>query len=232
MSANEETPDLPKVTGSGFDLLHDGSNIVDTQMTFSLTSVEEDNIEDLPETPQSEEMSSFQSARERNERLNAARNTTTPGGQRNGGWRLDNPPTSSGFTPPFGSYPPPPNAFAGAPGMADVYNTPHLLDRTYISGEASVPLSAIAPGPVYPTETQLGLAYGYGIRRDDGSYTRLIRADELEELDTIPKFQGPEGLIILPPTRQLSPRRRQGPDAMISGDVSFILHPRFIHHPH
>ena len=99
------------------------------------------------------------------------------------------------------------------------HSTPRPRAGTYVGSEASVPLSAVAPGPVYPTETQLGLAYGYGIRREDGTITRLLRADQLEELDSVPKSQGPEGLIILPPTRQLSPRCRQAPDPMIAEEV-------------
>jgi hypothetical protein len=71
---------------------------------------------------------------------------------------------------------------------------PSNLNATFI------PVSQISPGPVWPTQNQLGVAYGYAIRRPDGTYTQLIPADELHRIDVrkIPATQGPEGLIILP----------------------------------
>ena len=204
MSSQAEISASPKAAGSSFDLLSNSPETLDTEMTCPLTSVDEDNTQSPLPPPKTEDMSSFQSARERLERLNVARGA------------------------PADATLPSSNGPAGAPGVPDVYTTPRPRGGTYIGGDTNVPLSAVTPGPVYPTETQLGLAYGYGIRREDGSITRLLRADELEDLDSVPKSQGAEGLIILPPTRQLSPRRRQGPDPMISSEVSFIMHPRFL----
>lgn len=73
-----------------------------------------------------------------------------------------------------------------------------------------VSLTTVSGGPVWPSLDQLDVAHSYGVRRDDGMFTRLIRADELpsnirNELG-IPERQGPEGLILVPqPHRPLIP---------------------------
>lgn len=82
----------------------------------------------------------------------------------------------------------------------------------------SVPLSCIRPGDVRPSDTQLDLAYAYGIRRNDGSVTRLIRADHINTSfmnPRLPRWQAEEGLIILPQPRQPSPDSRGGIDPLI-----------------
>lgn len=89
-------------------------------------------------------------------------------------------------------------------------------------GENSVPLSMIIPGAVWPTEAQLSASYGYGIRREDGSITRLYAADELPPLHGITPRQGAEGLIIVPPPRQVSPNRRPS-EIMIPGEVGLLF---------
>lgn len=67
-------------------------------------------------------------------------------------------------------------------------------------------LTTVTAGPVWPTSDQLDIAHSYGIIRQDGLFTRLIRADQLpsairKELG-IPERQGPEGLILVPQPRR------------------------------
>lgn len=75
-----------------------------------------------------------------------------------------------------------------------------------------MPLDLVNPGPAWPNDHQMSVAYSYGVRNEDGSYTRLIRADDLERFIGYPVAprQSSEGLIILPPTRVPSPNSRQG----------------------
>jgi hypothetical protein len=77
-------------------------------------------------------------------------------------------------------------------------------------GESTTPFNMVAPVAVWPTEQQLSTAYAYGICNDDGTYTRLIRADDLNRFIgyNLPSLQSPEGLIIVPPTRIPSPNSR------------------------
>jgi hypothetical protein len=44
--------------------------------------------------------------------------------------------------------------------------------------------------------TQLEAAYAYGIQRADGSYTRLIRADELSEMNNVPCGQNRRNVLL------------------------------------
>jgi hypothetical protein len=85
-----------------------------------------------------------------------------------------------------------------------------------------IPLSRVSPGPVWPSDNQLSTAHAYGIRNDDGTFTRLIRVDEIHRFaaHSIAPRQGPEGLIILPPTRVPSPNSLSGPDQLVSRAVS------------
>lgn len=62
------------------------------------------------------------------------------------------------------------------------------------------------PGPDNPLAEQINSVYAYGIRSADGSYTRLIPADELAALSSMPRPQAPEALIITP---ELRPRLLQ-----------------------
>ena len=89
-----------------------------------------------------------------------------------------------------------------------------------MNGDGSVPISAVVPGPAFVSNQLLDVAYAYGIQREDGSYTRLIRADELSDMNNIPRGQGPEGLIILPIPRQMDPTLRAGPEPMVPREVS------------
>lgn len=84
--------------------------------------------------------------------------------------------------------------------------------RPVATHATGVPLSSVAPGPVWPTENQLKVSYGYAIRRRDGSYVQLIPADELHAVHfaSLPVNQGPEGLIILPEPVVPRPEARQG----------------------
>lgn len=164
-------------------------------------------------------MASFQSARERSERLssrppNPGHNNSHPG-QANS-WRDDTPgpngpPQLPYYTPQYDPH---------APMMGGHYGPPRPRGNSVMMmGENSVPLSTICPGTVWPTDAQLSASYGYGIRREDGSITRLYAADELPPQHSVPPRQGPEGLIIVPNPRQVSPNRRMGAEVMIPGDV-------------
>jgi len=83
-----------------------------------------------------------------------------------------------------------------------------LSQREVLSN--GVLLTTVSAGPVWPSVEQMEVAHSYGIRRSDGMYSRLVRADELPlnmriELG-IPDRQGPEGLILLPqPSRPIVP---------------------------
>ncbi|KAH9217541.1 hypothetical protein DL95DRAFT_103311 [Leptodontidium sp. 2 PMI_412] len=52
-----------------------------------------------------------------------------------------------------------------------------------------------------PRTDQLDTTYAYGTRREDDSFTRLLRAGEFSTAG-IPSCQGPEGLMILPASMQ------------------------------
>lgn len=88
----------------------------------------------------------------------------------------------------------------------------------YVVGQNSVLLSNVRPGAVYPTPDRTSTAYAYGIRLPNGSYTRLLRADEFPTAN-IPATQGPDGLIILPPTTQQAPGPMT-PERLVPFDVS------------
>lgn len=90
--------------------------------------------------------------------------------------------------------------------------------------ENDVPLHLVSPGPAWPTEHQLSIGHAYAIRNEDGSYTRLIRADDLDRFVgfAIPPRQTSEGLIILPPTRCPSPNSRRGKEQLVPRSVSFV----------
>jgi hypothetical protein len=112
-----------------------------------------------------------------------------------------------------------------SPMIAEGYASPsphRPRANSYMTGENSVPLSAVVPGSAFPSNNQLDVAYAYGIQREDGSYTRLIRADEISDMNNVPRGQGPEGLIILPPPRQIDPALRTGPEPMVPSYVSLL----------
>ena len=127
--------------------------------------------------------------------------------------QVGGPPTFGGPTP-FGVTPP--SMFTNQRGRAN-------------SDRPRVLLSAINPGPVYATNDQLDVAYGYGVRRDDGTFTRLIRADRLPThvlaAMGVPERQSSEGLIIVAPPRQPSPARRSGPMPTVPVEVHLSLSP-------
>lgn len=116
-------------------------------------------------------------------------------------------------------------------GNSEAHGNHSTFDRPYrgrsqsmMDATGPVPLSLVKPGPVWPAENQLKVAYTYGIRRPDGSYTRLIPADELENFGSarIPVQQGSEGMIVLPPLGQLHPELRMGPEEMVPHNVRDI----------
>ncbi|KAF4624333.1 hypothetical protein G7Y89_g13837 [Cudoniella acicularis] len=185
------------------------SEAPDIEMTSPLTSNDDNStgINTPPPTPR-KGMLSFNNGRERMGSRSASGEN-----QPN-----SNSPNSAG--PQYSSsYPPPQYAHASNYGGGQVvpyYNRGRA--NSQVMGENTVPLSSVVPGPVWPSDIQLNTAYAYAIQREDGSFTRLIRADQLDSLDGIPRSQGPEGVIVLPQPRQMSPRRRQS-EVMIPMEV-------------
>lgn len=106
------------------------------------------------------------------------------------------------------------------------FSCKRALNRNEHNFPGGIPLSTVRPGSAWPSEAQLDLAFAYGIRRPDGSITRLIRADHLNTPymnHHIPQWQTQEeGLIILPEPRQPSPNRLQGRDPLVSQKVSIF----------
>ncbi|KAH6713073.1 hypothetical protein BKA61DRAFT_483753 [Leptodontidium sp. MPI-SDFR-AT-0119] len=172
------------------------SSDMDTEMTCPLTLRDNHSTRPHSSSPiQPDKMSSFQSARDRNGRPEMASSL----------------PTSS-FIPP-GQYDPNNPMMSSPPGNRG----PFML------GENSIPLSTVCPGAVWPTKDQLDTAYAYGIRREDGSFTRLLRADEFPAAG-IPPCQGPEGLMVLPAPMQHAPSPNT-PDRMVPTEVVQKLPP-------
>ena len=93
-----------------------------------------------------------------------------------------------------------------------------------IASQNATSVKDVVPGNAYPSQSQLKAAYAYGIRRTDGMYTRLYRADELigMDLNTIASNQGPQGLIILPQPELNDPSTHVGPEQMVDNFVSFL----------
>lgn len=188
--------------------IEDASKSMDVEMTAQLTSMDGISTESLS---QSEEMNPFQSHKEQVDRISGSRSSMpppVPNSYNTGSWRREH---------------------AASIGAGSDRHEPVPLEninnrgrsQSIMSVDGAVPLSSVKPGPVWPTENQLKVAYTYGIRRDDGSYTRLIPADELNEIgsERIQISQGPEGLIILPPPQQVRPEKRMGPEEMVPSSV-------------
>ena len=186
---------------------------------------------------ESVDMSSFRSARRRQERMNAARSSMEPNihsSSLSEAWRQrrlsafsSTPPTrSTALQPPSPSLQlrpsTTPSQIQYPTNMSDSLSPLNGPRRFIMAGEEAVPLSRVMPGPVWPTTNQLKVAYMYGIQREDGTYTRLIRADELDSYDfeRVSVSQGPEGMIVLPPLQQPRPEQREGPEIMVSNEVS------------
>jgi hypothetical protein len=104
----------------------------------------------------------------------------------------------------------PPTMYPKSPSVPQrsTFETQYSSQNLLATGELPsginkfVPVTAVEPGPVWPTADQLYVANGYGVRRTDGFYTALIRADllptEVQLYLGTPDRQGPEGLIIVP----------------------------------
>lgn len=185
-------------------------------MTCPLTlTVDRSTGSSLSSPSQTDNMSSFQSSRERNERLQtnqvrAGRTNSIAQGSAPGTWRHPEMPSSipNSSAYPSSQYDPNAPMMGYSPGNRG----PQLV------GENSVPRSTVCPGPVFAIPEQVQTAYSYGVRRPDGSYTRLLPADEFP-MTGIPPRQGPEGLIIVPTPMQQAP----GPniqDRMVPIEVS------------
>ncbi|KAL5321823.1 hypothetical protein ACEPPN_009786 [Leptodophora sp. 'Broadleaf-Isolate-01'] len=197
------------------------SSDMDTEMTCPLTLRDNHSTRPHSSSPiQPDKMSSFQSARDRNGRPGALQSRTVRSNSFAQGpmpntirrpEMASSLPTSS-FIPP-GQYDPNNPMMSSPPGNRG----PFML------GENSIPLSTVCPGAVWPTKDQLDTAYAYGIRREDGSFTRLLRADEFPAAG-IPPCQGPEGLMVLPAPMQHAPSPNT-PDRMVPTEVVQKLPP-------
>ncbi|KAI9048488.1 hypothetical protein LZ554_007322 [Drepanopeziza brunnea f. sp. 'monogermtubi'] len=191
IEAEAEAAQAPSasIEGQSLDHLDDNATAMDTEMTGPLTLSDDRRTRSRSSSPANRKMSNY------NRNGNAGRNSrgnTTNTTQAN--WRpnrdehqINGPPRQG---PPYQGSPrqgPPPARIT-----AD-----------------SVPLSTVSPGAAWPTTEQLNVAYGYGYRREDGSVTRLVPADELAFANVLPR-QGAEGLILLPVPAQQAPNLRVG----------------------
>ena len=141
-------------------------------MTCPLTlTVDRSTGSSLSSPSQTDNMSSFQSSREQNERLQtnqvrAGRTNSIAQGSAPGTWRQPEMPSSipNSSAYPSSQYDPNAPMMGYSPGNRG----PQLV------GENSVPRSTVCPGPVFAIPEQVQTAYSYGVRRPDGSYTRLL----------------------------------------------------------
>ncbi len=206
---------------------------MDTEMTCPLTPRDDrrSHLGSVSDSlPITEDMA-FTSTSERKERVTSNQPRTGCSNTFNSGppptWRREHNAAPVGQSFPSSSYPPPQYQSGQYPLSQYDPNAPmmgHYIppprNNSTMMGENSIPLSSVYPGAAWPTEDQLDVAYAYGVRREDGSITRLLRADELPNRN-IPQQQGPEGLIILPVPRQNSPSHRDGGEAMVSSEVCY-----------
>lgn len=196
------------------------SSLLDFEMTGSLTPQKSDRSRSS--SPITDNMTSYPN-RDRNGRESFSR---PAGYDAPGSWRAgENAPSPSASTVGGQQYsssysnsqydPNMPMMDAGYPSQSRPRSDSMMV------GENSIPLSRVCPGNVWPTEEQVNTAYGYGLLRDDGTITRLIPADDLGGVNHIPPRQGAEGLIIVPPPRQMSPNATRGrPEPVIPNNVS------------
>ncbi|KAH7350883.1 hypothetical protein BKA65DRAFT_476239 [Rhexocercosporidium sp. MPI-PUGE-AT-0058] len=194
---------------------------MDTEMTCPLTLKDDHSIRSGSSSPiQLDTMSSFQSVRERNIQANTnlsrqGRSHSLAQGPSSG--TIRRPEMASSL--PSASFIPPGQYDPNAPTMS----SPPSNRGSFMLGENSIPLSTVCPGAVWPTNDQVDTAYAYGIRRDDGSFTRLLCADEFPTAG-VPPRQGPEGLIVLPAPMQRAPNPNL-PDRMVPTEVVQKLPP-------
>jgi hypothetical protein len=105
---------------------------------------------------------------------------------------------------------------------SNTFNNRSRASSMMVLNEGGVPIGSVRPGPVWPNDAQLDVAYAYCVRNNDGSVTRLIRADDLQ------RFQGYEptrqandyGMIVLPCPRSHSPNSRNGLESLVPRSVS------------
>lgn len=120
---------------------------------------------------------------------------------------------SSSRAPPFPGYPLHPPAS----------HVPDDFNRWLVQNNP-VHQSNIVPGTARISDIQLSVAHGYALHRGNGVFTRLILADEIDVIDRSqlrPTQSGPQGLIILPHTRGVTPeeRRHTGENYILPVDV-------------
>lgn len=228
MSVTEVLPTSPTPTIMSKLIPHvlDTESIMDIEITDPLTLSGNSPVRSRSSSPSKDKMS-FNSARERNERMSSRRPSMgNRGGNSQQGWgeeaisspsrQLEYNSSASMIQGGYGQ-----GGYADQGGYASQGGQPH--GNTDMMGEECVPLRNVRPGDVWPSNNQLDVAFGYGIRRPDGSITRLIPADERASGHVNPNiqpYQSAEGLIILPPPRQNSPQRRYGPEIMVPYYVS------------
>ncbi|RDL37853.1 uncharacterized protein BP5553_05286 [Venustampulla echinocandica] len=190
----------------------------DSEMTSILTTNEGHSAKSPSLSPFSPgKMSAFPTGRECSERMDEL-STDNSDGQAQQTPNYNNPPGTPMYSSSYsGQQFTPMNPATGAftPNQPDTWTRAD----PYIPGGNSVRLSTVVPGPVFPSEAQLNVAYAYAIQRADGQYTRLMAADEIEAIDGVPPTQGLEGLIVLPAPRAPSPRRRQGNDPIVPAEI-------------
>lgn len=204
-----------------------------------------------PLTSNSSKMSSkndsFQSARDRAQRLAATPvrpkplygraqplNTPTQTPQISDPtitWRADLPIGSPPFRQVPGSFPhssPLANSNQ-ASGIQTHTGSPNLTQDHGYTTTRGLPSSTSPPdtlnffrSPVSISHQILDRSYAYGIRREDGTYTRLVPADQLPKMQGLPQKQDCDGLIIVPIPRAMSPLSRARDAPTVS---SYIILP-------
>lgn len=181
----------------------------DSEMTLPLTTMD-DQIKPKPGAS-SDKMSSFQSAKDRLDRLN--RPTRSNGGGSAGPNNTNNNAIAASNWRS--------NTASGDVNMGGELD-PFGRVISIFHGDHTIHVTSVSPGPVFPSKDQLTVAYGYAIRREDGTYTRLLRADELRGLNigVPPTQEGAEGLIVLPSPDLPVPEKRVDPAQYVTAAVS------------
>lgn len=237
----EDSPDLIKIC----------PDALDTEMTCPLTLDDKEKSRSRSASPANDTMS-YNNGRDRSRSngfqghhangSNGSQNNgrfESPGQNSSESWRPSNSSYTgqgSGFSPSNNVYDNdgfnhahPPVPYDPSAPMLNSGQRPRATSMMPTIGEGTVALSNVSPGPVWPSEHQLNTAYAYGVRNEDGSFTRLIRVDDINRFMgyNIPPRQGPEGLIIVPPTRVPSPNSRQGQEQYVPRMVSRLADSHF-----
>jgi len=238
MSATETSLASPTQVEDTPEVIRDSTDALDTEMTCPLTLDHKEKTSTRSESPsKDEEMSSWQGRgnfagfNHGPPNGNGSRYISPPNGSHL--WQPDNDGgfngQGSGFSPAnnhsnnSGFYNNGPQYDPHTPLMnSNTFNNRSRASSMMLLNEGGVPIGSVRPGPVWPNDAQLDVAYAYCIRNNDGSVTRLIRADDLQ------RFQGYEptrqtndyGMIVLPCPRSRSPNSRNGLESLVPRTVS------------